>query len=73
MVYKISETTDEILPVKFTLTGNGSYEQIRSMVVNMEKMGRLVILRSVAITQNKNEGLGFVIDGEAGYLPESKM
>jgi Tfp pilus assembly protein PilO len=80
-VDKISQPTEAeksvmpagVLPVKFLLVGNGSYEQIRGTIERVEKMGRLVLFRNIVISQNKDGSLGLALDGVVGYLPESKV
>lgn len=61
---------DKVLPVKFTMTATGGYDQIMDAVAKVQKMSRVIMISTVGIELNKTNGLDLTVSGQAGYLPD---
>jgi len=66
----VISTPKGILPVRFSLTAIGSYEQIRVLVEKVEKMQRVCIINRMQIDTTKEGDLKVNIQAETGYLPD---
>ncbi len=65
-----SQLPQGIIPVRFSLSGSGSYQQIQDLVVDLYRIRRLISITEVQIQKEKNkDGFGMTITGEAGYQP----
>lgn len=62
-----------VMPVRFTLTLAGDYTQMRQAITNLENWGRIIMITSINRSIDKKGMLIMVINGEAGYLPDSSL
>ena len=60
-----------VLPIRFTLTASGEYDQIRKCISEIENMSRVVMISNVIIDTNKDGGLDLTVSGQAAYLPDN--
>jgi Tfp pilus assembly protein PilO len=61
-----------IIPIKFTVSGKGEYEQFIKMLTELEKNKRLPIFTLATIDIDKNGQLNLNLSGEIGYMPVEK-